>query len=454
MNDIKSSVADLKEVLLKTKEFAKRKKAAELLAELDTPAARQALMKGILTSRSVCFHAAQMLETLHDPDAYLTLLASFKECKSHRYFDTAHHVVKAIGSTGQLPASDLLVDCLVSNDSFYRISYLRSAIAVGLANLNDVRAVALLEDMIAEDDPAAYGAFEGLGIIKRRSSIAVLEEKMEGKEKGRIVRALLAMGDPLVCLRLLRNAADDSSAYLAVMALANTGNAESDKELLAMLSKMGEEKRHRLLLSYVSAIAKVGGPRATAVLLDVFLSGADRTRTFVAGHLAATGDDAAMQAILDAIKNAEAITRGGQALLSALGRSPTVSARKIVAQLVDSSDERIAVSAQMLLKTSLHPDFLVESELDEDENATLVAALKSSDWKARYRATVKLGKSGPVDNPDTISALITLLGDDVATVCWASVRTLERASGDTRTALQEALGNDNPEIRGWAAVLL
>jgi len=450
----KLSVAELEEILVSTDDHSTTKAAAGRLWELDTSQTQQALIKGLGANRSATYHSAGALEQMSVPQAYSVLVEVFDSCRVRGWRDVAHHLARAVGSTGDSRASSFLTQQLNSRDDFYGHPYIRAGAAIGMAHLNDVRAVALLEDMLADDDPAAYGAIEGLGIIGRRTSIPVLKAGMQGEDTGRCYQALLAMRIPELCLELFQQASDDDQSRRAVIALGECGNAETDKHVIATLNKLQPEEQIGLLYPYVNAVTKAGGPRATSVLLELFDIASDSSISLLTGHLAASGDEAAAQAILDAVTNAGGSSQRGRSLLLALSRSATANARNIVAQLSDSRDEQLAASADMILKTSLHPSMIEESEDNQEQISVLVEDLQATEWKARYRAAVKLGRTGQTHNPESITALIRLLGDEMSTVRWAAIRALERPQAATEAQLQKSLDESNPQIRGWAAILL
>jgi len=210
-------------------------------------------------------------------------------------------------------------------------------------------------------------------------------------------------------------AADDTALRLRV--------AQAEVRRAGGVAELGDlaahgDKRARLLA--LRGLGRIGTPPAVATLLGAL---GDRDPDVIGAAagalgLAASLDDADLGATPALIA---ALSRGGAAVLEALGRAGTVDAQPaLVAALSDA-----ALAAPAALALARHGRRKLA--LAEPSRRALVSATSSSDPAVRYAAVYALAREHqPPSDPDVIAALVRRLGDPDAETRAQAIAALGR----------------------------
>jgi hydroxyacylglutathione hydrolase len=276
--------------------------------------------------------ASQALGSLRDPRALGPLLRVLKD---HPDPATRRVVADALGTLGDPRAVDNLLDTLKDESFLLRyasaqtlgllrdemaigsllralddepVPWVRSAIALALGNLGDIRAVGPLLDALARDTDRFFvpsAAAIALGVLGDARAVEPLLDALNARSGDWIhfaaVQALGTLGDlravaPLLCV--LANHAEPATRMEACRALARLGDKRAVDPLVRTLAQDSDD------LVRASAARALGSLRAVDPLVHALINATNAAiRVEAARALGVLGDVRAVDPLLRALVN-------------------------------------------------------------------------------------------------------------------------------------------------------
>ncbi|MDM8541512.1 HEAT repeat domain-containing protein [Desulfococcaceae bacterium HSG9] len=320
--------------------------------------------------------------------------------------NTVSRAAALLGASADIRAVEPLVEALKNNDSMIQYS-----VSAALQKLGTLSVPAMIARLDSDNTEFVALLVENLGQIGDSQAVTplcqLLSPKASYKVRMAVVKALGDIRDPLAIKSLIAVMKDKFSAerHLAMEPLVKIG-ASALEPLLAELKNDDPD----VVRIAVAALVKIGDPRATESLIDVFkTTDSNAIRISLAAALGKIGDKKAIPALLAALNDEIPVVRKmAAASLAKIGK-PAVN--ELVKILKNGDSPALRKSAASVLGKIG----------DVQAVAPLIAALEDFDIKVRINAAHALGQ---LYDESAVLPLIKLLHNYSPTLSKAAAKAL------------------------------
>jgi len=320
--------------------------------------------------------------------------------------NTASRAATLLGASADIRAVEPLVEALNNKDSM--VIYSASA---ALQKLGALAVPAMTARLDSDNTEFVALLVENLGRMGDSQAVMplcrLLSQKVSYKVRMAVVKALGDIRDPRAIKPLIHVMKEKFSAerHLAMEPLVKIGAAALEP-LLAELKNDDPD----VVRIAVAALVKIGDPRATESLIDVFrTTDSNAIRISLAAALGKIGDKKAIPVLLAALNDEMPVVRRLAAVSLAKIGKPAVD--ELVKILKNGDSPALRKSAALVLGKIG----------DAQAVAPLIAALEDFDVKVRINAAHALGR---LDDENAVLPLIKLLHNYSLTLSKAAAKAL------------------------------
>jgi len=305
--------------------------------------------------------------------------------------NTASRAAAFLGASADLRAVEPLIEALKNNDSMVKYSA-----STALQKLGAPAVPAMVARLDSDDAEFVALLAEVLGQIGDPQAVMplcqLLSQKVSYKVRMAVVKALGNIRDPRAIKPLIDVMKEKFSAerHLAMEPLVKIGASALEPLLVELKSNDPDVVRIA-----AAALVKLGDPRATESLIDVFkTTDSNAVRISLVAALGKIGDEKAIPALLAALNDEMPVVR--RLAASSLAKIGKPAVEELVKILKSGESPALRKSAALVLGKIG----------DAQAVAPLITALDDSDVKVRITTARALGR---LDDESAVLPLIKLL---------------------------------------------
>lgn len=331
-----------------------------------------------------------------------------------------------------------------------------------IASTGTSRYDAFLKDLQSDNPQKRWTAAVNLGILGDKRAVPFLVKSLkDGSENVSILSswALGTLRDPQAVeplMDLIKGNLKEEGAIptFAIWALGEIRDSRATELLTTIFHESTDTGKKEQALK---AIAKIGGPGTTELLIETLKHGDEDVRAVAALAFGIAPNESAVPPLIEALSDPEPmVTRNAVYSLGIIGDKKALPALE---KMLNSNDEEIVKAAQEAIariksdknaSPSIPPqedrpaEFIASLDIGPIENYNpedwnlgmapvelskrdnineLIKGLKNPDLEARAKAALALGNRGKI-NDRALQALIEALGDESSDVRWNVAKAL------------------------------